>query len=66
VFWKGIKEWLGLRDFDLNLWANFDSLEEWWCTISGAHGRQRKGLYSLLVLTAWELWNERNARVIEM
>jgi hypothetical protein len=63
--WKGLKEWLGLRDFDLNLWANFDYLEEWWCTISesDAHGRRRKGLSSLLLLIAWKIWNERNARV---
>jgi hypothetical protein len=61
--WNELKEWLGLADFDTNLWANFDSLEEWWCHISGANGRRQKGLSSLLLLTAWEIWNERNARV---
>jgi hypothetical protein len=61
--WKGIKDWLGLVDFDTNLWANFDTLREWQCAISGAHGRCWKGITSLLLLTAWELWNERNARV---
>jgi hypothetical protein len=61
--WNGLKEWIGLVDFDTSLWANFDSLDEWWCATSGANGRRRKGLTSLLLLTTWELWNERNARV---
>jgi hypothetical protein len=50
-------------DFDRNLWANFNYLDEWVCAISGALGRCWKGLTTLLLLTAWELWNESNARV---
>jgi hypothetical protein len=61
--WNGLKECLGLVDFDTDLWANFDSLEEWWCSISGVNGRRRKGLTSFLLLTTWELWKERNERV---
>jgi hypothetical protein len=61
--WNELKDWLGLTNFDTNLWANYDSLEEWWCHISGVNGRRRKGLSSLLLLTAGEIWNERNARV---
>jgi hypothetical protein len=61
--WNGLKEWLGLADFDTSLWNNYNTLPEWWCAISGGNGRRRKGLTSLLLLTAWELWNERNARV---
>jgi hypothetical protein len=63
--WNGLRDWLGLVDFDTSLWSNFDNLHEWWCAISGAHGRRRKGLTSLILLTAWELWNERNARVLK-
>jgi hypothetical protein len=61
--WSCLKDWLGLVDFDIQSWTNFDSLEEWWCALSGANGRRRKGLSSLLLITAWELWNERNTRV---
>jgi hypothetical protein len=60
-----LRDWLGLGDFDMSLWSNFDNLHEWWCAISGAHGRRRKGITSLLLLTVWELWNERNARVFK-
>jgi hypothetical protein len=63
--WNGLRDWLGLVDFDTRLWSNFDNLHEWWCAISGAHDRRRKVLTSLLLLTAWELWNERNARVLK-
>jgi hypothetical protein len=36
-----------------------------WCAISGAHTTHQKGLTSLLLLTAWELWNEKNTRVFQ-
>jgi hypothetical protein len=61
--WNGLKDWLGLADFDTSLWSNFDTLHAWWCAISGAHATRRKRLTSLLLLTASELWNKRNARV---
>jgi hypothetical protein len=37
--WNGLKEWLGLVDFDTNLWANFNTIDEWWSTVSRANGR---------------------------
>ena len=37
--------------------------EEWWCAITGAHERRRKGLAFLILLSVWEVWHERNARV---
>jgi hypothetical protein len=61
--WNRLKDSLGLTDFDTHLWTNYDSLEEWWCHISGVNGRRWEGLTSLLLLTAWEICNERNARV---
>jgi hypothetical protein len=55
-----------VRDLDTSFRSNFDILHDWWCAISGAHTTRRKGLTSLQLLTAWELWNERNARVFQM
>jgi hypothetical protein len=63
--WNGLRDWLGLGDFNTSLWSNFDNLHQWWCAISGAHGRRWKGITSLILLTAWELWNERNVRVFK-
>jgi hypothetical protein len=40
----------------------FDDVENWWTNIALAHGSQRKGIASLLMLVTWELWKERNAR----
>jgi hypothetical protein len=61
--WRGIKEWLDLQDFDITQWTSFDMVEDWWCSIIGVQGRQRKSLSSLILLAAWEIWSERNARV---
>jgi hypothetical protein len=63
--WNVLKDWLGLADLDTSIWSNFDTLHDWWCAISGAHTTRWKGLISLLLLTAWELWNESNARVFQ-
>jgi hypothetical protein len=60
--WNELKDWLCLTDFDTNIWANYDSLEEWWCHISSVNGGRQKGLSSLLLFAAWEIWNKRNAR----
>ena len=38
----------------------------WWCgTIKGVPRDSRKGLNSLIILVAWELWKHRNACVFE-
>jgi hypothetical protein len=52
-------------NLDLSQWTNFGHVKDWWCHISGAHGQRRKGLSSLIFLTVWELWDERNARVFK-
>ena len=61
--WEGLKAWIGLDNLDTTQWQSYGSVEEWWCAITGATGARRKGLASLVLLTAWEIWNERNARV---
>ena len=58
-----LQGWLGLLDFDTTQWSSYASVKDWWCSISGTNGRRRHGLSSLLLLAAWEIWNERNARV---
>ena len=63
LIWDSLKAWLGLTNFDTSQWHAHTSVEEWWCAVIGVHGNRRKGLASLVLLTAWEIWNERNARV---
>jgi hypothetical protein len=65
--WKSMKEWLGLVRMDTSLWTDFASAQEWWCSLAGVGGvvGRRKGLSSLLLLVAWKIWNERNARIFK-
>ena len=60
--WNMIKTWLGLADFDTASWSTFHTVERWWSAVVLNHPMRRKGLASLLMLTAWEIWTERNAR----
>ena len=64
--WHGIQGWLGLLDFDITQWSSYASVKDWWCSISGTNGRRLRDLSSLLLLAAWEIWNERNARFSAM
>ena len=60
--WNLIKVWLGLVDFDPPSWTAINNVEAWWELILLRHPSRRKAMASLLMLTSWELWNERNAR----
>ena len=37
--------------------------QEWWTSVSNHPGSLKKVTASLLMLLAWEIWDERNARV---
>jgi hypothetical protein len=38
---------------------------EWWSQLASGSSPHRKALASLLLLTVWEIWNERNAKVFK-
>jgi hypothetical protein len=39
------------------------TLHKWWIHTTGASTANRKAIVSIVLLTFWEVWNERNARV---
>jgi hypothetical protein len=57
--------WLHIHDFDPASWSEFNSVERWWTSMVLAHGGRRKAMASLLMLIAWDIWNERNARTFK-
>lgn len=60
--WGLIKEWLGLHFVDTSTWTGL-TLNEWWRLLIGPSSHHRKAMASLVLLTSWTIWNERNARV---
>jgi hypothetical protein len=62
--WELLKEWLGLHGIQPRLWADLN-IKDWWSRLAEGLTPQRKALASLTLLTVWELWNERNARVFQ-
>jgi hypothetical protein len=58
-----IVEWLGLTVIDTSTWLTFETVKEWWESVIYNNGTGRKSLASLIMLTSWEIWNERNVRV---
>jgi hypothetical protein len=62
--WELLKEWLGIQGLQPRHWADL-STQGWWSLLVDGTSPHRKGLASLALLTVWEIWKERNARVFE-
>jgi hypothetical protein len=59
------KDWLQIHDFDPSSWDEFYNVEIWWTYVALAHDGQRKAMGTILILVAWEIWSERNARTFK-
>jgi hypothetical protein len=57
-----LKEWIGIHGIYPRQWVALN-INEWWKLLTAGPTPQRKALATLMLLTLWELWNERNARV---
>jgi hypothetical protein len=60
--WELLKEWLGIIGIHLRQWASLN-VNDWWSLLASGASTHRKALKTLILLTVWEIWNERNARV---
>jgi hypothetical protein len=60
--WELLKQWLGLHDIHPRLWGGLN-IKEWWSLLAEGSSSHRKAIASLTLLTVWEVWNERNARI---
>jgi hypothetical protein len=64
TIWTGTwLSWLGLLTLDTSLWAKCISVKELWKSVICTNVARRKSFASLVMLTTWEIWNERNERV---
>jgi hypothetical protein len=60
--WELLIDWLGLQGIHPRAWATL-SIKDWWTLLADGITPHRKALATLTMLTVWEIWNERNARV---
>jgi hypothetical protein len=60
--WELQKDWLGIHGIHPRQWAGL-SINEWWSLLASDASPHCKALATLTLLTVWEIWNERNARV---
>jgi hypothetical protein len=59
-----LKLWLGFQHIDTITWHQYRSVKEWWKEVIHRRGPQRKALSSLVMLVSWEIWKERNDRIV--
>lgn len=59
-----MKAWIGLGDKMTSEWSGKVTVKDWWAGIALKRSPNRKAMTSLLMLISWEVWKERNARVI--
>jgi hypothetical protein len=60
--WELLKDWLGIQGIHPRQWGGL-GIQEWWSSMVEGSSMHRKGLATLTLLTVWEIWQERNARV---
>jgi hypothetical protein len=61
--WNSLLSCLRIISVDTSNWPNFVTVEDWWLSFIFVNGTRRTSFASLIMLTSWEIWNERNARV---
>jgi hypothetical protein len=60
--WELLKDWLGIHGIHPRQWGGLN-IDEWWASLAEGPSMHWKGLATLTLLTVWEIWQERNARV---
>ena len=61
--WNMVIQKLCIHDVDTSAWHLYDSIKEWWASLSTEGTANRKAKASITMLVSWVIWNERNARV---
>ena len=61
--WRSIIEKLGLPHVNITEWHLDDSVKKWWVKRTDDRNPNWHAMTSLIMLTSWTIWNERNARV---
>ncbi|KAG2567653.1 hypothetical protein PVAP13_7NG341424 [Panicum virgatum] len=63
--WMQLAAWVATLALHPTNWELADSVQTWWSTMAMTIGLSCQGLRSLIMLTFWEIWKERNARIFE-
>ena len=62
--WNDILPWLGMHHISTSSWSASASVKGWWNDNLQIRLGSPKALASLMMLISWEIWSERNARVV--
>ena len=56
-------DWLGTDSLQPSLWLPSTNILDWWSNVAEKKGSLRKARRTIPILTIWEIWKERNARI---
>lgn len=63
--WRLTANWVAYQQLDPSNWEPCQSVHEQWEMLANKRKVPKKGLRSLILLIAWEIWKERNQRIFE-
>ena len=64
--WTLVAAWVGRQNLSPSQWATRLRMVDWWIdTFHSGIGSCRKGQASLILLTLWHIWKERNRRIFQ-
>ena len=61
--WNAIATWIGTPLLLSCRWEHLHSVLDCWTATVTHPGAPRKAVASMIILTSWKLWNERNSRI---
>jgi mannosylglycoprotein endo-beta-mannosidase len=64
--WSMLAHIFRLTSVNPNSWGEVKTVREWLrLCVAGASENDRKGAHSLIMLSSWEIWRERNRRIFQ-
>lgn len=61
-----VATWSGQQSLNPRSWKHATNIQQWYIDLAGnLRGKQLKGMRSMIMLTIWVLWKERNNRIFK-
>jgi hypothetical protein len=64
TIWEKVGSWISAPALNPGMWNHDDDMVEWFTAMGlSGQGARKDGIRSVVMLTAWMIWKERNNRI---
>ena len=58
-----LSTWILLKQIKPTIWSIASIVHEWWTMLTASKGRPKKGVCTIMLLMAWNIWKEKPKNV---